>query len=246
LEQQSWKAIKGDALFKRSFNFYEVSQSWAPPYRSSTASTELGIPLRLTSDANVLTTRSTVQETYDKIISDLKESVNLLPVTASYLTRASKPAAFALLARIYLSMGDYSNAGLYADSSFQLNKTLMDYNNLNLTVNYPIPQFNSETTFYNTGVFFYPLYYALVDTSIYNLYNINDLRRSAYFITNTDGTISFQGSYAGTYETFTGLANDEVYLIKAECYARQGNISSAMGTLNALLQKDGSQAHLFH
>src|SRR5690606_14780458 len=100
-------ALEGEALFHRANAHYEVVALYAKSYNPATASTELGIPLRLASDVFVVSGRPTLEETYAQILDDLGRAVELLPARASVATRASKEAAYALLARIYLDMGQY-------------------------------------------------------------------------------------------------------------------------------------------
>jgi hypothetical protein len=71
--------LKGAALFVRAHAFYQIAKLYAPQYDASTATTDLGIPLRLTADFNGQSVRSTVQQTYDRIIQDLQEALTLLP-----------------------------------------------------------------------------------------------------------------------------------------------------------------------
>src|SRR3981189_1202195 len=86
-------------------------QLFAPVYDSvsSRSLPAMGIPLRLTADVNAPSTRSTVQQTYDQILGDLQQAVVLLPAAVPYANRnrPSRPAAQALLARVYLSMRNY-------------------------------------------------------------------------------------------------------------------------------------------
>src|SRR3546814_17453648 len=58
-----------------------------------------------------------------------------------------------------------------------------------------------------------------------------------FFRKNEDGTMYFRGSYHQSSVPFSGLATDEVYLIRAECYARTGNVAAAMEDVNTLLEK---------
>jgi hypothetical protein len=117
--RQQWNTMKGSALFIRSYAFYNLAQVFARPYDQATANVDLGIPLKLTTNVDERVKRSTVEETYSKILSDLLEAKELLPevVPASNRNRPSKPAALAQLARVYLSMRRYEEAGVYADSS---------------------------------------------------------------------------------------------------------------------------------
>ncbi len=53
-------------------------------------------------------------------------------------------------------------------------------------------------------------------------------RQKMFFKANPNGGMQFVGTYTGGTSTshnfFGGLATDEVYLTRAECYARAGNI----------------------
>ncbi|RXK87005.1 RagB/SusD family nutrient uptake outer membrane protein [Filimonas effusa] len=235
-------AVKGGALFYRAYNFYELAQLFSPAYSVSSMNLPLGIPLKLSADAEDVTKRSTVAETYNQIIRDLKMAIPLLPAyqsVATNRTRACQAAAFGLLARTYLSMSDYENAGTYADSCLRLYNTLIDYNNsslVNSTANVPFQKFNGEVIFHAVS-YQVNATKSKVDSTLYSWYDSNDIRKKAFFMTITDGGFRFKGNYNGTSYSlpFCGIATDEVYLVRAECYARQGKVSEAMNDLNKLL-----------
>jgi hypothetical protein len=74
-----------------------------------------------------------------------------------------------------------------------------------------------------------------VDTALYQSYAENDLRKQAFYFPLDPGYV-FIGTYNGNISSlFTGIATDEVYLMRAECRARQGDIQRAMDDLNTLL-----------
>lgn len=237
-EQATYNSIRGAALFHRAFAFHQIAQLYCRPY-SSTATTDPGIVLRTTSAIGNDSKRATVQETYGQVVKDLKEAAQFLPLQSLYPTRPTKVAAWGALARTYLSMRDYGNAGTYADSCLQKFDSLIDYNSLIPVGNPPIKRFNKETIFYNHPLSSGMFRRANIDTSLYQSYTTDDLRKEVFFKTNPDGTFSFQGSYDGTFlprASFDGIAIDEVYLIRAECFARNGNTTAAMRDLNTLLE----------
>jgi len=237
-----WKRLKGTALFFRSYALYHAAQYFSEPYNKSIAATKPGIPLRLQSDVNIPDVRSSMQETYDQIITDLLSASTLLPVSVAPVSRPSRAAAFGALARIYLAIGEYELSGKYADSCLQLNSSLLNYNSLDVNAAAPFIRFNTEVIFPGTiqvssvlGVSNWR-----ADTILYQSYNANDLRKKLFFKTNGSGTalfFGFKGSYDGTTtgSIFNGLTVDEMYLTRAECFARQGNIIAAMNDLNTLL-----------
>ncbi|MDQ2719435.1 MAG: RagB/SusD family nutrient uptake outer membrane protein [Bacteroidota bacterium] len=231
------RSIKGEALFFRAFAFYQVAQYYARPYDRSIASTVPGIPLRLSSALEPESKRATLEETWQQIVKDFKSSIALVPLINTPLSRPSKAAAYAALARTYLDMGEFELSDKYVDSSLQLNHTLMDFNSLDTSLPYPFVRFNQEVLFpcitQLTGMHLQTNY--RVDSLLYQSYDTNDLRRKLYFVTNGPGTVGFRGSYDGTRSLFNGLATDETYLIKAECETRLGFKDSAMADLNKLL-----------
>lgn len=231
--------IEGEALFFRSFSFYNVAQLWAKPYDKNTSQTDLGIPLRLTPDIGEKSVRSTVEETYSKIISDLNRAGTLLSVNSPYKTTPTKQAVYGLLARIYLSMEDYGKALSYADTCLSYSNELLDYNSLTMgsATSFPIPRYNVEVIYHamNYGRMVMNVTNGRIDNDLYNTYTDNDIRKNAFFRSRA-GTYSFRGSYDGSASVFAGISINEIYLIKAECEARAGNITAALQTINELLK----------
>lgn len=244
-EAVAYNNIKGTALFFRAYMFHQLAQLFCKPY-STSASGDAGIVLSMTAEINTTITRSTVQQTYDQIINDLKTAVELLPTSQLFATRPNKAAAYGELARVYLSMRDYANAEVYASNALAVNKTLLDYNSLTPAANPVLPASpvdNPEILFISRTSLpsvFTSSHEAIVDTTLYGSYNVNDLRKMVFFGSNGSKNY-WKGSYysyGGTdYSIFDGIATDEIYLIRAECRARKGEINTAMDDLNTLLRK---------
>ncbi len=241
-EDTELRNIKGQALFHRAHAFYELAQIFAPPFEASNAQQKLGIPLRLTSDVSNPSKRSSLQETYDQIIADLNTAKDLLPESPEYRTRPSKQSVYALLARCYLSMEKYDQAELNASFCLNSYDTLLNYSTLGTygELN-PFLGYNSEIIFYSSGAAYNAtsFYNFEIDRNLYDSYADNDLRKKAFFNINaSNSSVNYKGTYSGQgfNYCFSGLATDEIYLIRAECYARAGRLIDAMVDLNKLLK----------
>jgi len=241
--RQQCNSIKGSALFIRAYAFYNLAQIFAPVYDATTASMDMGIAIRLSSDVNEKSQRASVQETYNRILMDLRQADSLLPdsVPTANLNRPSRPAALALLARVCLSMRVYDQAGAYANECLQLYHTLIDYSALSYLQNIPIRAPNYEALYQtvmwrSSGVLVGALKANIVvDSNLYKSYAPGDLRKTVFYkISN--GLPYLKGSYNGSGFCFSGLAVDEVYLTRAECAARFGYKDAALSDLNLLLQ----------
>lgn len=239
-EQAQFNQVKGQALFFRALAFYNLVQTFALPYDSATAAQNPGVPLKLTSDLNINAPRSSIQQSYDQILTDLTAAVSLLPTTTQFPTQPSKVAANALLARIYLSIRNYTKALQYADATLALKSNLTDYNTLAPTNTYLSVNYLEEDIFQSHMITRSMSGFAggtMMDSILYSLYdNPNDLRKSVCYRINS-GRIEWRGTYAkASASKYSGLATNEMYLIRAECRARAGNTSGAMSDLNTLLR----------
>jgi hypothetical protein len=234
--------IKGAALFMRAWAFFDLAQVFTLPYDNNTANSDPGIPLRMTADINAPSVRATVKATYDQILADVIQSGSLLTNNTSLIfqNRPSKAAVYGLLSRVYLSMRNYPLAGLFADSALQLDHKLIDYNLVDTTTIAPFNLSNDETVYQNLTVNADPLSYVefsrgySIDTLLYQSYAKNDLRKVVYFAMN--GTyINKKFGYSGGGTLSNGIATDELYLTRAECYARANNNAKALADLNTML-----------
>ncbi|RFZ85115.1 RagB/SusD family nutrient uptake outer membrane protein [Mucilaginibacter terrenus] len=236
-------ALRGTALFYRSYAYFNLLQEFARPYNPLTAATDPGVPLRLSSDVTFKADRSTVGNCYAQLIRDLLAARRLLPAATSFKTRPGVAAAFALLSRVYLNMADYEVAGRYADSCLQQNAALIDYNTVNAAATRPfpraLPNSNEEIIFYSVALsytFTSSASPTLADPALYSSYAVNDLRSTVFFRSLPPG-FKFKGNYAGILSAFSGIATDELYLTRAECSARGGRTTVALADLNTLLSK---------
>jgi starch-binding outer membrane protein, SusD/RagB family len=243
MNRQQWNDIKGSACFIRAYAFYNLAQVFAAAYNGGTAASDPGIPLRLRSGINAVSTRASVKNTYDQILSDLQQASNLLPKTipVGNLNRPSKPAALAMLARVYLSMGAYQQAGLYADSCLKAYAILVDFNAVDTIHFHPFTRPNAEILYESHMLTHTQLLdfgsRLVVDSNLYQSYAPNDLRRVVYYSFNggSTGLPSLKASYYGGFLPFSGLAVDEIYLIRAECGARMADAKAALADLDTLL-----------
>jgi len=235
----TWDNAKGTALLMRGKAYLQGAFIWCKQYDITTAATDLGLPLRTDADFNKASIRLSVAATYNQIISDLKEALPLLPNSPTHVIRPSIPAANGLLARAYLAMRQYDSCWKYTNAALALKNTLLDYNSLTATASFPIKQLNVEVVMENLIPVPTPLNSsrAKIDSVLYSTYAVNDLRKTIFFKNNNNGSYAFKGSYEGAGNLFSGVAVDELYLMRAECYARMDKTQDAMNDLNTLLLK---------
>jgi starch-binding outer membrane protein, SusD/RagB family len=235
--EAAWNAVAGSAYFFRAFSNWQLAENFAKPYNQNSAVSDKGILLRTSDDINIRLSRSTVQQTWEAIVSDLEQAVAMLPQLPSVKTRPSKAAAATLLARVYLVMGNYNKALELADLGLSLQSALVNFNSLNPASSAPFKLLFDETIFHCQVVGVDILFYdALIDTVLYQSYADNDLRKTLYFNKLTGNEILFKGNYTGRSDRrFGGMAVDELYLIRAECKARKNQAAEAMNDLNILL-----------
>lgn len=239
--------LKGEAQVHRAFAFLNLVTIFGKAYDDSTSSTDLGIPIFTTPTVNEKIERATVKKVYETIISDLTDATNsgLIDVsTGRNMVYPSKASAYALLARTYLYMGNYTEALKYSELTLALKSTLLnledyiDTSDGSFPKSYEDPELilSKQTTTYAGS----PLFLSMSDELI-NSFDTKDLRYQKY--TRPVSTFTYGSLTEGRAlckEVLTGESRNagptvpEMMLIKAECLARANNASAAMEVINTL------------
>lgn len=230
--------LEGEALFLRGWVFFNLAQIYCAPYTVLAPSDNLGLVLRKDSDSEVRLPRAGLRETYDQLFKDLHRSVELLPERSPYITRTSRLVALAALARAYHTIEDYEMAEKMVDKVMEIEDRLLDFNDLDASLPIPINITNNVELFNfaetRTTAYLITDASTFIVPELYNLYEDHDLRKRLFY-EQVGGEIKFKGFYHGMPSTFMGLAQDEMYLIKAECLARRDAKQTGESYLNTLL-----------
>ena len=239
-ETDEHRELRGEALFQRSHAYYHLLQQFAPAYQKDGGNELLsGIVLKDSPDINEKAVRSSLQDSYTKVISDLEESVNLLPDSQLPKTRPTKAISYGLLARIYLSTFDFEKAAQAAERALDLYTDRLDFNQIDVNAALPFLPFGKEMVFYsetiNTDFQFNREVF--LDTLLLQDYGEGDLRLPAYFDQVGENRYYFSGKLTGNALPFGGLSVGELELIASEAYARIGNEEKSLNLLNGLLSR---------
>jgi starch-binding outer membrane protein, SusD/RagB family len=111
-------SVEGQALFLRASMYFELVKLYAKPFNDGDPTTNLGVPLVLTATKAPITdadykARATVRAVYDQVVADLIKAESLMPSTNTKF--ATKWAAAAQLSRVYLMLGNYTEAAAAAN-----------------------------------------------------------------------------------------------------------------------------------
>lgn len=236
-----WIELEAAAKFHRAWALYSLVEAFGDRYDAARLRELKGVPVRLDADIEIIEQRASLYDTYRQIFEDLDFAKSNLSEKIDYVTRPSKTAAFALLARIYLAIEAYDKALINAESAMKLKDELLDYNTLNAAAPRPFPvgDFgnNQEIIFFSTLITgrYIVLNNTFCDSLLLEGFHRDDLRRKCFFSDIKKNRSNFKGSYSGSATGFGGLATDELYLIRAECLIRLGRSSEAKPYLDKLL-----------
>lgn len=217
-EQTSAKLILGGAYFARAYHYLNLALRYGKAYDSSTAATDLSVPLLLVYDVKAKPPRATNQAVYAQILADITQAETLLASKAGAANSSAITidAVKALKARVALYMKDYTTA--YNESSALTSSStyaLMTAGSANMVdmwqgdgltlkesillppVSYPAESNHDEKGELVTGVYmaanakavkFSPLY--IPTKTLYDLYTTADTRKGVYFLAGATVAIS--------------------------------------------------------
>ena len=231
--------LKGSAHFTRAAAMTALVWQFAKAYNETTAKSDPGIVLDLNSDPLEKLQRSSNEDSYRQIIQDAEKALELLPLRAVHSSRPSKLAANGLLARIYLSMRKYDKVQDNCNAYLEQQTALIDFNDgamIDLSVAYTMAphQWGPEVIFFMSTLPGFPLTSYIVDTTLYAAYASNDIRKKAWF-KPSQGYYAYLGSYLRV-RPHSSICTPEMYIMRAECFARNNQIGKAMDDLNQLLK----------
>lgn len=232
----------------RAMAYFLEANYYADTYNASTASSTLCVPLITSSEVNASYYQATVQEIYDFMLSDVNEALEYLPDEGTTILHPGKGAAYAFLARVYLQMMDYDQALKYANLALAINDELYDWNEFYTAHQSTIEAedtytrstspwgfdcvenycFNHGSSSYSGSLVSLPYWRA-------DGFEENDARYlSSWKLRDYGGGTVYLYSILTGYFNYGGMRTPEVYLIKAECQARDGDLDAAMTTLNTV------------
>ncbi|MBX2924120.1 MAG: RagB/SusD family nutrient uptake outer membrane protein [Chitinophagaceae bacterium] len=220
------------------------------------------VPLLLKTDylENQKAARTPSATVYEQIIADLKNAWTLLDT--SYPTdervRPNKWVATALLARVYLTVGNWSLAEQESSSIINNENYALDpdLDNVFLTSSKEaIWQIMPVINGYNTteGANFIPLSWSSgpptfpLTAYLMSSFEAGDLRKDSWVASKTVQGQTYYYPYKykiGEYgqpltEYYMIFRLAEQYLIRAECYARQGKIEESKNDLDLIRERAG-------
>lgn len=250
------QSVLAEARAGRAWTYFVLINYYGRPYNEATAATDPGFPLITSADVTANSFhRATVQEVYSFIIEDLQQAIPALPTAITHRLRMSKPAAEALLGKVYVFMHRYQEAlpllqsSLQGLASAQIPVRLYDYNKafapggvfMPVTIfgpNYPLTNDNEEVMYLRQHSNFHVMFNTLVATAAtMALYAPDDLRLLLYSATPfPDGApfpAGMQRRMAPSIVPF-GVGLPEIYLLLAECKARNSDSQGAKEMLEIL------------
>ncbi len=241
--QQQIKSLKAEALLGRAFEYMYLVNLYGKVYNSTTADQDLAVPFVTSIDVtDPIPGRSTVQQIYDHIITDITTAIPDLPVTNSTNRfRGSKAAGYAILARTYLYMGDYTKASKNAQlalDNFE-SPTVLDWSGLTDATAIPILNIRSDAIYARLAGASY-MGMDVPTIAFLKSFNKKDLRLNFYYTKlgnytfPTRGKVNIKSSgVSGGYAYLSwGPSVAEMRLIIAEAAARANDLPTALEQLH--------------
>lgn len=255
-EQRNMLVAQGRVL--RDITYFYLANYYADQYCDATLD-KLCVPLVTSSSLEASSPQVTIKQLYDFLVEDLVLAIPDLPNIAENLYHPTKASGYGMLARVYLSMGNYDKALENAEAALKLNDRLFNWveyynadkarfeNPIDYTTSLAPGYDNLEETNLENYVYRHSsmMFYSGNSGSTYSLsvdrakqFETGDTRLLTHW--KFRNTASLGDFYSGIYAIEPnkgGLRSVEMYYIKAECLARKGgadNINSAMNVINAV------------
>ena len=243
--EQQKHSIRAEALISRALEYLYLVNGYAKHYDVRTAETDPGVPLILDEDISKKDlVRASVKDVYAQIQSDLQAALPNLPAQPKgNAFRASKAAGYGILAKMYLYMGNYTEALKAANEVLEINNSLLDLKKYAVVkvqssigrTNVPQDIDNPENIYIKFAPYVYGLSSKVFGSDeLISLFSEDDMRLQVYFTKNFRNIPTDKYVWAPYLRANLAVLSPEIYLIAAECEAREGSVERAMSLINKL------------
>ena len=243
--EQQKHSIRAEALISRALEYLYLVNGYAKYYDVRTAESDPGVPLILDEDISKKNlVRASVKDVYAQIQSDLQTALPNLPMQAKgNAFRASKAAGYGVLAKMYLYMGNYAEALKAANEVLKINNSLLDLKKYAVVkpqssigrTNVPQDIDNPENIYIKFAPYVYGLSSKVFGSDeLISLFSEDDMRLQVYFTKNFRNIPTDKYVWAPYLRANLAVSSPEIYLIAAECEAREGSIERAIALINKL------------
>ena len=250
-EASTKQLAKAEAKIFRAYDHFLLVNTYAKGYDPQTAATDGGICIMDKFDLEAQPSKSTVAQVYAFIQKDIDEALPYLQEKPMDVYHPSLAFAYAFKAKVHLFKREIASAKAAAEKSLSYNNKIFDmvaYNTQGGPNVVAVPAANNIEVLsymYMTGYTEMNFAYQyIISPELRTLFGTNDARFNLFF--NTTSTTNLdQGSntayWATVYTKFfyptVGMKTTEVYLMLAECYAREDKFTEAVDVLNTLRAK---------
>lgn len=244
-DEQQKLSIRAEALISRALEYLYLVNGYAKYYDVRTAESDPGVPLILDEDISKKNlVRASVKDVYAQIQSDLQTALPNLPMQVKgNAFRASKAAGYGVLAKMYLYMGNYAEALKAANEVLEINNSLLDLKKYAVVkaqssigrTNVPQDIDNPENIYIKFAPYVYGLSSKVFGSDeLISLFSEDDMRLQVYFTKNFRNIPTDKYVWAPYLRANLAVSSPEIYLIAAECEAREGSIERAIALINKL------------
>ncbi|MEL1239521.1 RagB/SusD family nutrient uptake outer membrane protein [Flavobacterium flavipallidum] len=250
-DEATKQLAKAEAKINRAYDHFLLVNHYAKGYDPQTAATDGGICIMDKFDLEAQPSKSTVAQVYDFIQKDIEDALPYLKETPLDVYHPSLAFAYAFKAKVHLFKREIAQAKEAAEKSLSYKNQIFDlvaYSAQGGPNVVSVPAANNVEvlsyqymTGYNEMNFAYQY---VISPELRNLFGTNDARFNLFFnTTNTSfldqgsNTAYWSMAYTKFFYPTVGMKTTEVYLMLAECLAREDKLTEAVTILNTLRAK---------
>ncbi len=264
--------MRAEAYCIRAIAHFDLVRTFAQPWGYTADASHAGIVLK-TANSSVLTQtgeRASVKQVYNQVVADLDTAINLynnsvsIYPTGSAKTFLSADAARAFKSRVCLYKDDWTNVisecnALISSNNYPLisnSQYVSSWSGRNISTESIFELTLSTTSGSGLAAYYNPVatnisYQLATSNDLLNLYAAGDVRgQTTMFVTRVvNGTPYYSTKkYQGMNDTINNIKiirSSELYLNRAEAYAKTGNLTAALIDLNLIRKRGLSTAATF-